>query len=128
MHHQPWRLIDDDEGLIFVNNIEGDGFGDVSSFIGRRDGIDLNLLSSPDSMFGGRVSIFDRYLLTQYPRLQSASGLVWQQSGQRLVKPHPCVIRGDGKFEGRSSRFRHRKVWRYNDALLLLFHKNSYAT
>ena len=84
MHHQPWRLIDDDEGVIFVNNIEGDCFGDVSSFIGRWDGIDLNLLSSPDSVFGGRVSIFDRYLLTRVSTLAICFG-----TGVAAIGPAP---------------------------------------
>src|SRR3954447_1756430 len=110
MHYQPWRFIDDDKGVIFMNNIEGDRFGRVSSFGWERNRVDLNLLSSPDSMFRGRIAISDRYLLIQDPRLQSASGLVRQQSRQRLIKPHPGVIQGDGEFETRSSRFRHRNV------------------
>lgn len=96
MHDQAFRLVDDDDGVVFVDNIEWNflalRFGRLRGWKGDRYDI---------AGFDGRRRIADRactdlYLARNDQGLQPRSRQRRKVRGKNAIDPHPRFIFGDG--------------------------------
>ena len=102
MHHQTYRLVNDNQRRILMDKVQRHGLRRKRSVMLCRLRFDQNMfIAEHDSAHFGRFAI-DQHTALLYPLLQSRAGEPGQQAGEHLVKPHALaagVKRQCNRFE-----------------------------
>ncbi len=94
VHDKTRRLVDDEDGFILVDDIQGNI---LPLTIGRHLDfrMQFHLLATQHLVFGGQGLAVDRRVPAADPALQFAAGEIRKDFGQCLVEPHARQIKGD---------------------------------
>ena len=100
MHHEAGRFVDDEEGVVLVDDIERNILRQVCEHrgIGRR--ADLYLFAARELVPRQRGPPVDGHAMLAHPVRETAARMLGQQARERLVQAQPRAVLGRDQRQG----------------------------